>query len=218
MRRIAKSSPPNSFTTYALTQGATFADIPSKIKDDLKESLLNEQGWICGYCQQVINDKSRAAIEHHCEQSICNGQNNTQDRRLDYTNLLAVCFGNAGHWDMHCDAKKSQFTTKSGLPIKISPWSVAHIAKIIYHSTGLITSSDSTHSNEISKILNLNAKYLKSSRKEKFIRFYSLSTSNKVVLKDKLKRLLLKDMELSGNKFSNSFPGLSEFMFKRYNF
>ena len=152
MRRIIKNSPPNSFTTYSLTPGATFTDIPSIIKDNLKESLLNEQGWLCGYCQQVIKQKSKASIEHHCEQSICNGENNTQDRRLDYTNLLAVCLGNAGQPDLHCDSKKSQFDVNNGLPIKVSPWSDAHVARITYHTSGLINSTDATHSKEINLI------------------------------------------------------------------
>ena len=67
-------------------------------------------------------------------------------------------------------------------------------------------------------MLNLNAKYLKNSRKEKLTTFFSLSTTNKVVQKDKLKRLLLKDIQMQGNRFSTNFPGMSEYYIKKYGF
>ena len=40
MIHILKNREPRSFTTYRLTQDASYANIPSTVKDDLKKSLL----------------------------------------------------------------------------------------------------------------------------------------------------------------------------------
>ncbi len=121
----------------------------TEIKEQLKISLLNEQSWVCGYCQQLIKDISKVKIEHHCEQRICNGENGYPDRRLDYTNLMAVCYGNFGSNDLHCDSNKARFNANNGLPIQVSPWNNAHMACIKYHSTGKVDSTNDIHSKEI---------------------------------------------------------------------
>ena len=54
-------------------------------------------------------------------------------------------------------------------------------------------------------------------RKEKFNKIFFLSEhKNAALRKEKMKRLLENDLSKSANKFSNNFPGMSEFMLKKY--
>ncbi len=224
MRKITKSSPPNELITYKLKRNPddpqyrpTYEDIDKDVYDAILVSLLNEQGWVCGYCQQKITSINSSTIEHHCEQTICNGTNGRPDKRLDYRNMLAVCPGNVGK-EQFCDTNKAKFTEGNGLPINVSPWDQSHINRISYSSSGLIKSTNKTHNKEIDEILNLNNRdILKKRRADKYSYFLSQSgnPSNRKN-KEKLKRLLERDLIYGNNKFSNSFPGMSEYMLKLF--
>jgi uncharacterized protein (TIGR02646 family) len=202
--------------TYIGQVGASFQDMDPDIKENLKKSLLKEQGWVCGYCQQKLRIDNMK-IEHFCEQSICNGSGTSQDKRLDYTNLMAVCIGSYGYNELHCDASKANFNSGSGLPIEVSPWIVAHMRSLKYHSTGVLDSTKTRFTDEINRILNLNIKYLKDRRKEKFTQIFKLSKHDvPAKRKAKMKRLLECDLLLDGEKFTTHSPGLSEYMLKKF--
>lgn len=62
-------------------------------KQRLKESLLEEQGFICCYCQQRIEVDSKTEIEHIITREECDELNN-EALKLEYTNLIASCEGN----------------------------------------------------------------------------------------------------------------------------
>ena len=224
MRKIDKNPPPNSFLEYTKKTNPedpnykpTYDGLDTNEKERLQLSLLNEQGWVCGYCMQNINQKNMK-IEHHCEQTICNGENGTIDRTLDYTNMLAVCMGVAGRKEIYCDSKKSQFDILTGLPMVLSPMKTPHMAAITYSSTGLIESGITRHENELNKFLSLNTKHLKDLRERKFRKIYAASKHTKPAVEiAKMKKILENDLQMSaGNKFSNSFPGLSEYMLKTF--
>ena len=224
MRKIDKQNPPSSFTNYKKktnpddhTYKPTYIGLDKEVKVDLGKALLDEQGWVCGYCQQKISSRDKCKIEHHCEQCICNGENGTQDKTLDYTNLLAVCYGDSGLNEKHCDSQKSDFSTSNGLPIEINPWVTAHMNAISYHSSGLVKSSRQKHDGEINVILNLNTERLKSLRAKKYVSFIKISGDINVRKgKDKLRRLLESDLAIGNRKFSNAFPGMSEYMLKKF--
>lgn len=216
MKLINKTAPPPSLVTYSNKDGASFDDMDADVKEDLQDALLLEQGHICGYCQQRIKSKRKMKIEHHCEKSICNGNNNTLDRRLDYTNLMAVCLGIAGD-NLHCDSSKSKFNTGNGLPINVSPWTAAHINGIHYHSTGLINSTNATHSNEMNVILALNTYHLKELRKNIWTKVFALSANvNGGFNRNKMRRLTEPFASMSGNKYESAFPGLYDYMFRKF--
>lgn len=216
MKRIYKTQPPAQLTTYKKQVGASYDDIDKSVYNSTLTSLLNEQGWICGYCQQIISESKNATIEHYCEKSICNGQNGTNDLTLDYTNMMAVCLGK-GDRETHCDKNKSKFNSFNGLPISVSPWINAHINAINYNNTGTIKSNNPKHDNEIKTILNLNAKYIKKKRGAKFTSFLrNAGTLTSKKGKDKLRRLLTEDMDFGGNRYKNSFPGMSEHMLNKF--
>src|SRR5574344_1453224 len=64
---IRKGSCPQSWRTFARTPGAAFTSAP---KDDLRASLIREQGYICAYCMKRIdlgidvNGENKTRIEH----------------------------------------------------------------------------------------------------------------------------------------------------------
>lgn len=216
MKLINKSYPPPLLITYKQINGATFDDMDQDVKSQLKEYLLNEQGWICGYCQQKIKNTECMKIEHHCEQSICNGVGGTVDRRLDYTNLMAVCMGRSSS-GLHCDTQKANFNTTTGLPINISPWIIAHINGVKYSSTGLISSTNRTHDNEINTILNLNTPYLKENRQKIWLQLFILCKGKfGNDFKQKIRRLTAPYISKAGNQYSSPYPGLYQFMSNRF--
>ena len=108
MINIDKTQPPALLTTYKLQIGASYDDIDKNVYDATLLALLNEQGWICGYCQQKITNSKNATIEHYCERAIFNGTGGKPDLTLDYTNMMAVCPGK-GDGELHCDENKSNF-------------------------------------------------------------------------------------------------------------
>lgn len=213
MNWIDKNKPPRSLTLYKRQQGASYEDLDGNVKKDIYASLRNEQKGVCAYCNQIL--KSKFKIEHHCEQSICNGFNNTTDRTLDYTNMLGVCIGKTGKMlEYHCDTMKSTFTVNNGLPISLNPLNQNHINTIEYRSSGLILSNNQRFNDEINRILNLNLKYLKDLRKEKWSLIFKVCIKNGVVNKAKLLRIL--SVELQENNYTQPFPGLSMFLLKKY--
>lgn len=150
-------------------------------------------------------------IEHHCEQSICNGENGTEDRRLDYKNLFAVCWGNEGsNHETICDKRKSEIASNPvsknrDLPIDLIPTNPNHIAGIAYRSTGLIISSNPRHESEINNVLNLNEKNLKEKRKKNWARIISQCSKKGQINREKLNRLI-------DNNPDKEFPAMYDYI------
>ena len=214
MRLINKRTPPPLLTTYQYAVNAAYNDMDANVKNAIKVSLLNEQGWVCGYCQLKIDNVDQMRIEHHCEQSICNGQNGTIDRRLDYTNMMAVCRGDGGNLQFHCDQSKARFNSTNGLPIGVSPWVQAHVYGISYHATGLINSLNPRHDNEINTILNLNIQLLKNQRKSIYNQIFAEAPPDNPRGIQKFQSILRALLEFGNNRFSNPFPGLYEYLLR----
>lgn len=152
---IKKGDIPNTFLTYSQQKNAHFDDMPTEVKQILRESLWREQGGICAYCMQSIKPNGQSMkIEHfHARNS---------DNELDYHNLLAVCHGGEGRRVEHhtCD------TCKGDREIHISPLNAGDMLTISYTSNGIITTSKPGGQDELDAILNLNDKYLVQNRRK----------------------------------------------------
>ncbi|WP_144596744.1 retron system putative HNH endonuclease [Bacillus cereus] len=87
MRYFKKQSSPTSFEDWKVSKGrsAAYKNIPIGIKEELRESLAQEQSGICCYCG--ISLKDNIHIEHF------KPQKNFRSRALDYGNLHASCMG-----------------------------------------------------------------------------------------------------------------------------
>ena len=162
MKRIIKSQEPQSLTNYRSTIPADSKNNKDNYnnyrnKDDLRKSLLTEQGHICCYCMQRISiDKMK--IEHWKPQNI------HPELQLDYNNLLGACKGGEGSppQSQHCD------TRKGDKQITINPLDNHKNCEdlIKYSTNGKIYSSDETINNELNEILNLNMQTLVINRRE----------------------------------------------------
>lgn len=57
-------------------------------KDVIREALLSEQHYLCGYCmKRITNDGSHTTIDHFIPLS------KDKEKALDYQNMIAVCKG-----------------------------------------------------------------------------------------------------------------------------
>lgn len=133
-------------------------------KDLLKNSLLQEQNFLCAYCMSRITEHTMS-IEHWK----CRSQH--PGLELSYQNLLAVCDGNEGNppHKQHCD------TRKNDSDLMYNPANKGHHErlKIRYlRSTGKIESEDTTFCVELGGtekgsegILNLNYQQIMNNRR-----------------------------------------------------
>ncbi|MBD5357299.1 MAG: TIGR02646 family protein [Bacteroides sp.] len=158
MIKIEKSSEPKSWTSHRLTKGAVY-----EANDDLRNTLLKDQGYICAYCMRRIpakdnNTTETSRIEHIKPQSTL-----SREEAMDFSNMVICCPGaitSTEHKLTHCDRHKAEN------PIHFSPLDTNFISTLSYKTDGSIVSSNKKYNNEINSILNLNIPILKQNRKE----------------------------------------------------
>ena len=161
MRFIRKNSEPESLTQYQKQVGAYYDGYDKK--DDVREALLKEQGYLCGYCMKRLESCNQVKIEHIVPQSRL-----LEDEKvaLDYHIMIGVCYGNEGHpkRELTCDAHRGNDD------LTVSPFSEASISLIKYRSDGTIYSDNPDINKDLNSTLNLNYNgfgvYLKENRKE----------------------------------------------------
>jgi len=174
MKHIVKGASPEDFERWkAENQFTNWDSFPGKLppedrreegvtyysKIELREALLEEQGYTCCYCEKEIsNDHKTTAIEH-----IEPREGDTQTERIfDYLNLILSC--NGGEKDpppkeLHCDAAKSN---KS---IPFSPLDKRCKHEITFTINGKILGLTEDATQTI-KVLNLDIIKLKNARKD----------------------------------------------------
>ncbi len=172
MRAVVQQSEPLSFRNWkrlntATPQNLKYNHLPGPIKDEIKQSLLQEQGYLCGYTLQRLSAISACHIEHIIPQT------QSPSLALDYANMLA-CFPADG------GARQYGF----GAPLKagthvflhhnfISPHYAGCEAHFCYQKTGAVTAVD-TAAQETIEILRLNHPTLQEFRRSA-IQTYGLS-------------------------------------------
>lgn len=143
---IIKGREPTSLTQYKKTKGAYFDGFANK--DDIRQALLEEQGYLCAYCMRRIKNINEVTIEHYLPQSKTDAADG-----LDYRNMLGVCKLNreCSHKNQTCDAHRNNE------PLTINPWSQASISLISYEqNTGRIFSNNECIDKDLNVTLNLN--------------------------------------------------------------
>lgn len=155
MKKIIKQSEPRSLVEHRSQANANYENYPNK--DDLRKSLLKEQGYICCYCMSRIK-LDEMKIEHWQPQT------KYTSRQLDYRNLLGACMGNQGArpQNQHCD------TRKADSEITINPIEGDKDCEnlIKYRPDGKIYSDDVSVNHDLNETLNLNLGFLKKNRKD----------------------------------------------------
>lgn len=163
MRYIKKGKEPNSLTEYKKQSNAYFDGYPQK--DDVREKLLEEQGYLCAYCMRRLSDVRDVKIEHVISQNVLADD---EKAKLEYSNMVGVCYGNEKPGRkkpmLTCDAHKGEEL------ISVNPLDENSIRRIKYLSDGTITSDDADVKKSVEETLNLNYNgadaYLVSNRKE----------------------------------------------------
>lgn len=179
MRKIVKKQEPRSWTEFRLADPNREYERTS----ELAEALLNEQKYVCAYCETRISlEKSR--IEHIKARSIY------PDLQLDYTNMVICCEGGTKNGEIHCD------NAKGNKEVSFDLFGDALFESISYSVSGEIKSSNSDWSREINDVLNLNTTLIKRNRVQAFkaiqsnLRGLSLTEKRRSIkaYKDKIKQ------------------------------
>lgn len=156
MRPIAKQREPASLTRHRATPYADYDNYAEK--DELRQSLVVEQGALCCYCMGRIHpDRGHMKIEHW----LC--QEDHADRCLDYHNLLGACLGGQGKppRHQHCDTRKGKRSLQRNPATTAPPVD----RDVHYLADGTIRSDDTRFDGELNDVLNLNMERLKNNRK-----------------------------------------------------
>ena len=165
LKHITKAKAPASLETYKSIEGAQFADMPKDVKDDLRKSLVEEQGGLCCYCGGRIQADYTSVIEH----LLPKGDERYKHLQLEYTNLLCSCDGGASDrmdkpkkqkklYPSHCDDKKHDEI------IKVSPLDDDCEEQFAYDEEGNIYGLNQ-HAKETIGILGLDCSTLNALRK-----------------------------------------------------
>lgn len=171
MKQINKTAEPITLTQHRAQRYSNFDNISLATKNDLRSSLLSEQGHICCYCTKRIPEKVEkdgiVSYDMKVEHYQC------QDRftllQLTYTNLLGACTGNEGK------PKKLQTcdTKKGNIDLTINPLSTLPNCESLfkYNSDGEISSisNDAEIDRQLNEVLNLNMQTLKDGRSEIYL-------------------------------------------------
>lgn len=147
MLYIQKKQEPVSLTKYRKQKFSYFDGYPDK--DDVRERLLEEQGYLCAYCMRRI-DKNHMKIEHWYPEDRLN-----DIQRLDYRNMLGACEGHipgTKQSDDTCD------THKGNELLVVNPLEQTTLETIQYRTaTGEIFSEEDVIQNDLNNTLNLNS-------------------------------------------------------------
>ena len=143
----------------------------SKVREILKDSLLQEQGYICCYCEKSLLDKN-GNVDGHFEHVLPrsykteNGETVGRDQELDYTNIVFSCQKETLKEEPRtCGRSKKDWYD----PVRfISPLMPDCEGRFVYRPDGEIISKENNDPSTTETIsrLNLNEHRLKRSREE----------------------------------------------------
>ncbi len=119
MKYIDKNASPDFFEEWKKTiNPSKWNELRSPEKDQLRRTLLEEQGYICCYCNQGIADHPLyTKIEHLYPKD----EDKYPEQMFDYGNLLLACSGgekDAKPRTLHCDSKKGNNEPPSVVPLQ----------------------------------------------------------------------------------------------------
>lgn len=89
MKRIIKNPSPQWFEEWKREKPRRFENMKQNKKEDLKNELVKEQGYICCYCGRKIDTSKATIIDHFLPKD----DNQYPHFQLEYNNLFASCDG-----------------------------------------------------------------------------------------------------------------------------
>ncbi|SMC59307.1 HNH endonuclease family protein [Moheibacter sediminis] len=150
----------------------------------LKKALLNEQGYLCGYCMKKIVDEKYVSVEHYISQEkhVDSPHSEAYHKRLSliYNNMIGVCINNGEH----CDK------SRGNIPFRIlNPHQNVCESLITYNLIGEVVDRNNSNVAYDIELLKLNCQPLKELRinlwedaKTKLIAKHSKVTWTKKIL------------------------------------
>ena len=99
-----RNNEPTQLTDYREnTPNATYDGLGTDVKEIIRNSLLDEQGYICAYCMCKIDTCDDCTIEHYISQKRHNDSTYTEEEHkrqsLLYSNMCGVCKNDSEHCD-----------------------------------------------------------------------------------------------------------------------
>lgn len=164
MRKIDKKPEPQEWKAYRETPGVRYQPIPS-----LADALLEEQGFICAYCERRIPHQDAPGGDNHRIDHLTpqmKARQDGDDSDLLYENMVICCPGNiANNKDYyHCDKYKGH------KELMISPLNAGMMGTIRFTVSGRIKSTDPKLDVELNEGgLNINNDFLLQHRQEAWL-------------------------------------------------
>ena len=144
MLYIKKGNPPNNLIQY-IKIGGKWKISDSSVRNELRESLLEEQNHLCAFCMSRIKFRG-SQIEHWFPRSL--SIDILEFKKLDYNNLFLVCEDN----NKSCDTTRTERKELS-----VNPTSARTIDNIYYEkASGRIRSRSEIEEQDLNIELNLN--------------------------------------------------------------
>jgi len=221
MKLIIKNKPTSlhhKLVEFQKDINGTYPNLTASLKQELFKALLEEQGYICAYCMQKINE-TNSTIEHIIGQNFIDEYENKlgEKNQLNYDNLLVVCEGKSCKDNLHCD--KSRANYQRNRPLYANPLEDKIIQNIKFSEKGMIyykefleiekieelkkhdeLDKDSNIKYDLQKVLNLNCENLKQKRINLIhaLKRFTKDWSNQERIKNELDKYLSKS---SNNKY-----------------
>ena len=149
-----------------LSDKEAYGRLKKPLKDQVRDALMREQGHLCAYCMRRLPDERITEedadlkdiyIEHW--KAISAERTSSENKGLDYNNMLAVCSGNEKAPETTGKRKRRFFTCdkkRGNAALTINPLDLATLETIYYSSDGRIESTDKVINDDINTRLNLN--------------------------------------------------------------
>lgn len=181
-------------------------DLSPRTLVKIRKQLLEDQGYICCYCQRRIPHKSKkgkfitpkSKIEHFkCQTGFPHLQ-------LEFKNMFIACRGSSSSGEITCDTKK-----EDDLLQKVDFFK--NIEKDVYYTkSGEIKSCDPDLQVEIDNVLNLNEENLVKSRLAVYEGIKSLKKrlERSKSYKTELQKIIKKTPEKNSNNQYQEFLGM----------
>lgn len=186
-------------------------------KDIVLKSLIEEQGFICCYCNRELKpENEEVVIEHNKPRSNC-----SEEEKIDYLNMLASCDGILKKGDRKYIPKEDHCCDRyRGNKEVISPLDPLCESYFKYNWSGEII-GESEKASQTIKYLNLNIDDLKKDRRDTIEGFLFVD-ENEIVTEEEAKKIKeeLLNAKSSSGKFKpfcmavvgiilNEFPSLA---------
>lgn len=210
---IQKGDEPASLMQYRQQPHAYYDGYNNK--DELREALLRDQGFLCAYCMRRINnDRNNMKIEHWKAQSTLVNE----VEKLDYKIMLGVCDGCRGTQDRYTTCDEHRHESE----LYVNPLDRGMMNTISYDRQGLIKSSDKRIDSDLNTVLNLNCEQAPSRivQNRKAIYAECMRKLHQLQVNDKWKegilRKVLRQYEQSENGRKREYIGVPVYLLNKY--